>query len=206
VLAPLTRLAPLEFSRMAADPLREFARWFKLAAAHTREPEAMTLATATRTGRPSARMVLLKRHGPEGFEFYTNYASRKGRELADNPRAALVLHWPAIGAQVRIEGRVRRLSATASDAYFASRDRASQISATASPQSRVIADRRWLEAARDRVALAGASAPIRRPRQWGGYRLSPERVEFWRQGESRLHDRILYRKTARGWKRERLAP
>jgi pyridoxamine 5'-phosphate oxidase len=191
---------------MARDPLREFARWFELAAARTREPEAMTLATATRTGRPSARMVLLKRHGPAGFEFYTNYASRKGSELTENPRAALVLHWPAIGAQVRIEGRVRRLSAAASDAYFASRDRSSQISAVASPQSRVIAGRAFLEAARERAARAGAAAPIRRPRQWGGYRLSPERIEFWRQGESRLHDRILYRRTARGWKRERLAP
>jgi pyridoxamine 5'-phosphate oxidase len=191
---------------MAADPLREFARWFRRAAAHTREPEAMTLATATRTGRPSARMVLLKRHGPDGFDFFTNDRSRKGRELAANPRAALVLYWPHIGSQVRIEGRVRRLSAADSDAYFASRDRSSQLSAAVSPQSLRISSRREIENAWDRLARSSAGSPIARPGHWGGYRLVPRRIEFWRQRPARLHDRILYRLTASGWKRERLAP
>ncbi len=166
----------------------------------------MTLATASRAGRPSARMVLLKGFGPEGFTFFTSYRSRKGRELAENPRAALVLYWPALGRQVRIEGRIARLGAAASDRYFATRPRGSQLSAAVSPQSRVVPDRSWLERRRDALArTTGGRAPVR-PRDWGGYRLSPAMFEFWRQRPDRLHDRIRYRRARGRWIRERLAP
>ena len=193
-------------SQVDPDPLRQFALWFDDArAAGVAMPESMAIATATRDGRPSVRMVLLKGFDERGFAFYTGYESRKGRELAENPRGALLFHWP--GRQVRIEGAVERLSAEEADAYFASRPRASRLSAIASRQSEVIPGREELEA---RVAeveerFAGAEPP--RPDRWGGYRLVPETYELWQHRDDRLHDRLRYRRDGRGaWVVERLSP
>jgi len=199
-------LSELLESQVDPDPLRQFALWFDDArAAGVAMPESMAIATATRDGRPSVRMVLLKGFDERGFAFYTGYASRKGRELAENPRGALLFHWP--GRQVRIEGAVERLSAEEADAYFASRPRASRLSAIASRQSEVIPGREELEA---RVAeveerFAGAEPP--RPDRWGGYRLVPETYELWQHRDDRLHDRLRYRRDGRGaWVVERLSP
>jgi pyridoxamine 5'-phosphate oxidase len=189
------------------DPVRQFAAWFTAAVAGgVHEPEAMTLATADAAGVPSARMVLLRGHGPDGFVFFTNYDSRKGRELHANPRAALVFHWAAQGRQVRVEGRVRRTSDAESDAYFASRPRGSRLGAWASQQSRPLADRDELEReiARHDERFAGGEVP--RPEGWGGFRLTPEAVEFWQHRDDRLHDRFLYARVGGGWEIRRLAP
>ena len=190
-----------------ADPIAHFARWFRAArAAGLPEPHAMSLATATPEGRPSARMVLLKGFDRRGFVFFTNYRSRKGRELEANPRGALVLYWPPLHRQVRIEGRVRRVDEAESDAYFAIRPRGSQLGAAVSPQSRVIPDRRLLERALVALERRLRGAPVPRPAGWGGYRLVPERIEFWEQRANRLHDRLRYRRSRGAWIRERLAP
>lgn len=191
----------------ATDPIAHFARWFRAArAAGLPEPHAMSLATASPKGRPSARMVLLKGFDPRGFVFFTNYRSRKGRELEGNPRAALVLYWHPLHRQVRIEGRVRRVSAAESDAYFASRPRGSQLGAAVSPQSRVIPGRRMLERALVALERRLRGAPVPRPAGWGGYRLVPDSIEFWEQRRNRLHDRLRYRRSRGAWLRERLAP
>jgi len=166
----------------------------------------MTLATATPRGKPSARMVLLKGFGPRGFVFFTSYRSRKGRELEANPRAALVIYWHPLHRQVRIEGRVRRLGSAESDTYFASRPRGSQLGAAVSPQSRVIPDRASLDRALRSLEGRLRGAPVPRPSDWGGYRLVPDRIEFWEQRENRLHDRIRYRRSRGAWIGERLAP
>jgi pyridoxamine 5'-phosphate oxidase len=189
------------------DPIARFARWFRDARrSRPHAHDAMTLATATPAGRPSARMVLLKDFGPRGFVFFTDYRSRKGRELAANPRAALVFHWPAQDRQVRMEGRVKRVSAAESDAYFDSRPLGSRLSAAISPQSRRISGRAELvRRRRELEARLGGSAPPR-PSSWGGYRLVPERIEFWTQGRARLHDRLLYRRSGGRWLTEWLAP
>jgi pyridoxamine 5'-phosphate oxidase len=198
-------LSELLESHVDGDPLRQFSRWFdEAAAAGVAMPEAMALATATRDGRPSVRMVLLKGFDERGFAFYTGYESRKGRELAENPRAALLFHWP--GRQARIEGPVERLPAEESDAYFASRPRGSRLSAIASRQSEVISRREELEG---RVAelekrFAGTEPP--RPDRWGGYRLVPETYELWQHRDDRLHDRLRYRRDGDGWLLERLSP
>jgi pyridoxamine 5'-phosphate oxidase len=190
-----------------ADPVARFARWFRAAkAAGLAEPHAMTLATATADGRPSARMVLLKGFDDCGFVFYSNYRSRKGRELHVNPRAALVFYWHPLRRQVRIEGRVRLVSAKESDAYFASRPRGSQLGAAVSPQSRVIPDRGALESALITLSRETRGMPVPRPTHWGGYRLIPESLEFWEQRENRLHDRLRFRRVRAKWVRERLAP
>lgn len=190
------------------DPIQQFAVWFEQAlAANVIEPNAMTLATATPDGRPSARIVLLKGADEKGFVFYTNYRSRKGMELAANPQAALILFWPDLERQIRIEGRVEQVSPEESDAYFRSRPAGSRLGAVVSEQSTVIAGREVLE---QRLAQLQAEYPdgdVPRPSHWGGYRVVPEVIEFWQGRPSRLHDRLRYTKQADGtWKRERLAP
>jgi len=167
----------------------------------------MTLATATRSGAPSARMVLLKGIDARGFCFYTNYRSRKGRELAENPRAALVLYWPALDRQIRIAGRVSKLTAKESGEYFHSRPAGSQFSAAVSPQSEVVESRAVLERKLAELQRQYPDAVPPRPKHWGGYLVRPEEIEFWRQGEFRLHDRLRYRRRRGGsWTVERLAP
>lgn len=191
------------------DPIRQFAAWYDAAvAAGVPEPEAMTLSTATPDGRPSARVVLLRGFDAAGFCFFTNYDSRKGRELAANPHAAVTFHWADLERQVRIEGRVTRTTAAESDAYFRTRPSTSRIGAWSSPQSEVIADRAALEALFERFrAEHPDDASIPRPPNWGGFRLVPERMEFWQGRPSRLHDRLVFRRTDRGtWDLSRLAP
>jgi pyridoxamine 5'-phosphate oxidase len=190
-----------------ADPVVQFGRWFEQAEqAGLLEPTAMTLATATPDGRPSARMVLLRGFDERGFCFYTNYESRKGVELAANPRAALVFWWGELERQVRIEGPVAPTSRAESEAYFHSRPPGSQLSAAASPQSRVIQDRAVLERRVAELATGSAAGQVPLPDFWGGYRLTHEVVEFWQGRPNRLHDRLRYRRAGDGWKIERLAP
>jgi len=193
---------------LARDPFRQFDTWFTEAqAAKVVEPNAMTLATATRDGRPSARTVLLKGVDGRGFVFYTNYESRKGRELTENPRATLLLPWLALERQVIIEGSVAKISREESAAYFHSRPRASQLGAWVSQQSSIITGRATLEDAMKLLEKKHAGAEIPLPPGWGGYRLTPETVEFWQGRRSRLHDRLRYRRETSGdWTVERLAP
>jgi pyridoxamine 5'-phosphate oxidase len=196
---------PLDREHLAGEPLEQFAGWFEEARAAVPLAEAMTVATVDADGAPDARMVLLKGFGPDGFRFFSNYESAKGDELAANPRAALVIYWRELDRQVRIRGEVERLSPEDSDAYFASRPRDSQIAAAISPQSRPIEreelDRRYA----DLAAELGESAP-QRPEQWGGYLLRPDVIEFWQGRESRMHDRLVYRRQSGGWEIQRLAP
>ena len=190
-----------------ADPVVQFGRWFEQAEqGGLLEPHAMTLATATPDGRPSARIVLLRDFDERGFCFYTNYQSRKGDELAANPRAALVFWWDKLERQVRIEGTVERTSRAESEAYFASRPPGSQLSAAVSPQSRVIEDRAALERRVAELATAVPDGKVPLPDFWGGYRLAHEVVEFWQGRPNRLHDRLRYRRAGGAWRIERLAP
>ena len=187
---------PLRRSDLDADPLAQFHRWFEEARDVVRAPEAMALAT----GGPSVRMVLMKEADPNGIVFFTNYESRKGRELDANPRAALLFYWDPLGRQVRIEGPVERVPAEESDAYFATRPEGARAAANASRQSEPIASREELER-----RLAGVD-PSRRPSWWGGYRLRPDAWEFWQHRDSRLHDRFRYTPDGGGWLIERLSP
>lgn len=198
----------LDESKVPSNPIDLFRRWFNEAiASGSRLPDSMTLATATRDGKPSARMVLLKGVENDGFVFYTNYNSRKVRELDENPRAALVLYWTQLDRQVRIEGSVERISAAESDEYFSTRPRESQLGALASPQSEVIESRNVLEETFRRLDEQYRDQPVERPAHWGGYRLKPDLIEFWQNREGRLHDRILYERQADGsWTIKRLAP
>ena len=190
------------------DPLPLFQRWLDDARhAGIKLAEAMTLATSTSDGKPSARLVLLKQADEHGFVFYTNYNSMKARELDSNPQAALVFYWPQLERQVRVEGKVERISAAESDAYFKTRPRESQIGALASPQSEVIASRQALQQKADQVEKLYEGREIERPTHWGGYRLHAERIEFWKGRPGRLHDRISYEMQSDGsWSIKRLAP
>ena len=189
------------------DPLQQFRRWFRaVERARVPEPNAMTLATTTPAGRPSARMVLLKGLDPRGFLFFTNYHSRKARELTANPHAALVFYWHAIHRQVRITGRVTKLPAAESDAYFASRPRESRLAALASRQSSVIQSRAQLASRYAELASKYPNAAPPRPINWGGYCVHPDEIEFWQQAPHRLHDRLRYRKHRGVWILERLSP
>jgi pyridoxamine 5'-phosphate oxidase len=199
---------PLREQDVHPDPLEQFAAWFRDAAdAGVRMPEAAALATASTEGMPSARMVLMKHYDERGFELYSNYESRKGRELAANPRAALLFYWDLLGRQVRIEGRVQRTTFEESAAYVRSRPRASQLSALASPQSRTIESREMLEQRVTQLAALHENANLPLPDAWGGFRVSPESFEFWQHREDRLHDRLRYApRHDGGWLIERLAP
>jgi pyridoxamine 5'-phosphate oxidase len=192
---------------MTADPFALFDAWY--AEARGSEPNdsnAMALATVARDGRPSLRMVLLKGHGPDGFVFYTNRESRKAGELDSNRHAALLFHWKSLRRQVRIEGPVSPVSDAESDAYFASRSRDSQLGAWASDQSRPLADRATFEARYEEARKRFAGGQVPRPPHWGGYRVSPERIEFWLDREHRLHERRLFTRTADGWAQGLLYP
>ena len=196
----------LSEDRVERDPYSQFAKWYDEARAAVRPlPDAAALATSTARGSPSLRMVLLKGFDAHGFVFYTNYRSRKGRELARNPRGTLLFYWGSLERQVRVEGRIEKVPARESDEYFATRPRGSQLSAWASAQSEVVAGRAALER---RFAAFARKHPesVPRPPHWGGYRLAPEEIEFWQGQEDRLHDRILYRLARGRWRIERLAP
>ena len=198
--------ASLAESDVHADPIMQFSKWFDEAvAAQIPEPNAMSVATAGANGRPSSRILLIKEFDQRGFAWFTNYASRKGRELHENPYSALLFHWVELERQVRIEGRVEQVPAAESDAYFQSRPLTSRLGAIASAQSVPIADRQALEAKFTAAQQHGQHPP--RPTYWGGYRLLPDSMEFWQGRSSRLHDRILYTLQADGsWQRQRLQP
>ncbi|HEY8169056.1 MAG TPA: pyridoxamine 5'-phosphate oxidase [Candidatus Limnocylindrales bacterium] len=205
---------PLLESDLDADPIAQLERWLADAAAvGVTEPGAMTLATATPDGRPSARMVLLRGLDADGLRFYSNHGSQKGRELAANPRAAVVLHWEQLGRQVRVTGSVMRLDEAASTAYFASRPHGSRLAAWSSEQSATAPDRAAIDARFAAVAARFPDEDVPLPPFWGGYRVVPETLEFWQHGADRLHDRLRYRRpaateaaNAAGWLVERLQP
>lgn len=192
---------------VAADPFTQFGKWWDEATnCLLEEANAMTLATATKQGFPSARVVLLKGFNEEGFIFFTNYNSHKGKELAENPNACLVFFWAALERQVRIEGSVAMINTADSDVYFGSRPQGSQIGAWASPQSDIIAKREIIEENAARYRQQFSSGEVPRPPHWGGYIVKPRLIEFWQGRPSRLHDRIQYSLQHTGWKIERLAP
>lgn len=198
---------PLDVATVATDPLHQFRTWFGEAIDTELEAvNAMALATATPLGVPSVRMVLLKDADERGFVWFTNYESKKAEDLGKNPRAALLFYWEPLHRQIRIEGTVVKVSDEESDAYFASRPRSSNLSAMASPQSRPVDSRAFLEEHVDRLEAAWHGLPLERPPHWGGYRLTPSRYEFWQGREDRMHDRVLYVREGDGWVRSRLAP
>jgi pyridoxamine 5'-phosphate oxidase len=198
---------PLRRNDLDPDPLRQFHAWYEAADAEgVSRPDAVALGTATPDGRPSVRFVLLKDADERGFVFYSGYESRKGVELEANAQAALCFYWHELGRQVRVEGAVSRVTPGDSDEYFATRPYGAQLSATASPQSQVVAGRRELETARDELRLRYSEGTVPRPARWGGFVLGPEAYEFWQHRDDRLHDRFRYRRESDGWTIERLAP
>jgi pyridoxamine 5'-phosphate oxidase len=197
---------PLLESDAHADPMAQFLEWFRAVETLEEEPTAMTLASVGADGQPSARMVLLKGVDARGFVFYTNLESRKGEQLGANPQAAALFHWKSLRRQVRIEGPVEPVSAEEADAYFASRPRASQIGAWASKQSRPLAGRFELERRVGEFGLKFGLGKVPRPPFWSGFRLLPERVEFWQDRPFRLHDRMLYLRKGEGWETQQLYP
>ncbi len=198
----------LDEGRAAANPHDQFRAWLDAAVATKDlvEPNAVTVATVDADGRPSARVVLLRGHDARGFVFFTNYDSRKGRDLAVRPVAALLFFWPALERQIRIEGAVARLDDAESDAYFASRPRGHRVSAWASHQSAVIPDRAFVEARMEAEDARFADVEVPRPPYWGGYRVTPEIFEFWQGRRNRVHDRLSYRRDGERWRIERLSP
>ena len=192
---------------MPSDPFALFEQWLAEAReAEPNDPEAMTLATADAAGNPSARMVLLKGHGPEGFVFYTNVDSRKGGELAANPNVALVFHWKSLRRQVRVEGVIEPVAEAEADKYYATRVRDSQIGAWASDQSRALDSRATLEARFAEMSAKFADGPVPRPPHWSGYRVVPRSIEFWSDGAHRLHQRRLFTRSGGGWSEWLLYP
>jgi pyridoxamine-phosphate oxidase len=198
----------LRETELAADPIRQFASWFEHAVeAELPEPNAMTLATSTPAGVPSARIVLLKGYDPDGFLFFTNYESQKGRELEANPHVALVLFWPMLERQIRVTGTASKVSREVSESYFHSRPIGSQVGAWASHQSQVLPNRDELDRRAQELAVEYANRPVPLPPYWGGYRVRPSAIEFWQGRPDRLHDRFRYsRQVPDGWKIERLSP
>ena len=197
--------APLSEAESDPDPFRQFARWFEEVRAVEPDPTAMALATATRDGRPSVRTVLLKAMDDRGFVFYTNYASRKAREIAESGHVSLLFFWRSVERQVRIDGSVEKVSDADSDTYFATRPLESRLSVYASPQSAPIESREELESRFD-VARQAYGDSVPRPEWWGGYRVLPDEMEFWQGRTNRLHDRLLYSRLQGSWQRQRLAP
>ena len=192
---------------MPQSPIEVFNEWMDFAIkSGLTEPNAMTLATATKDGKPSARVVLLKEVNDEGFVFFTNYLSRKGRELVVNPEAAIVFDWHDIERQVRVEGRAEKLSAEESELYFNERPEDAKIGAWASPQSKIVKDREDLEKLQEEMVVQFEGMPVHRPSHWGGYIIRPTVIEFWQGRPSRMHDRLVYYKTEEGWTLHRLAP
>lgn len=192
---------------LTSNPLNQFKIWYEDAMQSTSpQPDAMVLATATRNGYPSARIVLFKGMNPRGLRFFTNYLSRKGKELSRNPRAALVFYWPELGRQVRIEGKVKPLSPLESDEYWKSRPKESRIGALASKQSAMIKDRQSIEKQILKLEKKYPGSEVPRPDHWGGYVLIPQYFEFWILGDHRIHDRFSYQLKSGKWKQNRLAP
>ena len=198
---------PLNETDLDPDPVVQFQAWFDRAReSGPAMPEAAAVATATPDGAPSVRMVLVKQADANGFVFFTNYESRKASDLIANPRAALLFYWEPLGRQVRIEGPVTRVARQETEAYVRSRPRGSQLSALASPQSRVVESRRVLEETLAELAARYEGTDVPVPDNWGGFRLAPETYEFWQHREDRFHDRLVYQRSGDGWRIERLAP
>lgn len=198
---------PFDTPDLEDDPLSLFQRWLGEARERSRyEAEAMAVATADAMGAPSVRMVLLKGCDERGLTFFTNYGSRKGTDLGSNPQAALLFHWPTLGRQVRVEGTVTRVDRAETEAYARSRPRPSQLSALASPQTRPVPDRQWLERKVEELDREHPEGELPVREEWGGYRVEPHAWEFWQNRENRLHDRFRYERRADGWSVERLAP
>lgn len=199
-------IGALDIDQVDKDPLKQFALWYAdYEAAKPKDPNAFSLATASKDGQPHSRVLLLKGVDKGGFEFYSNYESDKGKELAENPKASMCFFWPELERQIRIEGLVEKLSEAESTAYFNSRPHGSQVGAWVSPQSQVIASRTILEESAKNYSEKYPSQ-VPKPEHWGGYRLMPHRIEFWQGRASRLHDRVLYLQKEKQWILQRLAP